>query len=109
MLNPKSISHRNLLYIYQLIQIISQNIHQQRHHQINVPAIPQVNISNLEMSVSNIAKAVNANGNEITNAIVKSSKQFLTVVFTEIVTKFFTSIRSLPLSLGFSLLTESIV
>ncbi len=79
------------------------------HHQTNVPATPQVNISNLEMSVSNIAKAVNANGNKITNIIVKSSKQFLTVVFTDIVTKFFTSIRSLPLSSGFKFLTESIV
>ena len=84
-----------------LIQIISQKIHQQRYHQINVTAGPQINISNLEMPVSKVAKAVNAKGNKITNTIVKSSKQFLTVVFTGIVTKFFTSIRSLPLLLGF--------
>ena len=79
-----------------LIQTISQKANQQRHHHINVPAAPHVTISHVDMSVFNIVKAVTANGNKIANTIVKSSKPFLTVVLTDDVTGYLTSIRPLP-------------
>jgi hypothetical protein len=81
----------------QLIQIINQKASQQRYHQINVPTAPQVNISHIGIFVSNNEKAVTTNGNKIANAIVKSSKPFLTVVLTDTITEFLTSIRPLPL------------
>jgi hypothetical protein len=84
------------LIIISLIQTISQKANQQRHHQINVPAAPHVTISQIDMSVSNIVKAVTANGNTIANTIMKSSKPFLTVVLTDDVTGYLTSIRPLP-------------
>jgi hypothetical protein len=79
-----------------LIQTISQKANQQRHHQINVPAAPHVTISQIDMSVFSIVKAVTANGNTIANTIMKSSKPFLTVVLTDDVTGYLTSIRPLP-------------
>jgi hypothetical protein len=82
-----------------LIQTISQKANQQRHHHINVPAAPHVIISHVDISVFNFVKAVTANGNKITNTIVKSSKPFLIVVLTDAV-GYLTSIRPLPLSLG---------
>jgi hypothetical protein len=82
-----------------LIQTISQKANQQRHHHINVPAAPHVIISHVDISVFNFVKAVTANGNKITNTIVKSSKPFLIVVLTDAV-GYLTSIRTLPLSLG---------
>jgi hypothetical protein len=82
-----------------LIQTISQKANQQRHHHINVPVAPHVIISHVDISVFNFVKAVTANGNKITNTIVKSSKPFLTVVLTDAV-GYLNSIRSLPLSLG---------
>ena len=80
---------------------MNQKANQQRHHQINVPATPQATIPHVDMAVFSAAKAVTANGNKIANAIVKSSKPFLTVVLTDAVTRCFTSIRSLPLSLDY--------
>jgi hypothetical protein len=64
-----------------------------------VPTTPQVNISHIDNFVSIVAKAVTANGNNIANAMVKSSKPVLTVVLTDTVTGFLTSIRPLPLLL----------
>jgi len=81
----------HFMYI-RLIQTISQKANQQRYHQINVPINPHVAISHFEISVSNVVKAITANGNRIANTMVKSSKPFLTTVLTDAVTGYLTSI-----------------
>lgn len=83
-----------------LIQTISQKANQQRYHHINVPMNPHVIISHLDISVSNVVKAITANGKMIANTIVISSTPFLTAVLTDAATGYFTSILPLPLSSG---------
>lgn len=75
-----------------LIQTISQKANQQRYHHVNVPIIPHVAISHLDISVSNVAKAITANGKIIANTMVMSSIPFLTAVLTDVATGYFTSI-----------------
>ena len=75
-----------------LIQTISQKANQQRYHHVNVPINPHVTISHFDISVSNVVKAITANGNMIANTMVMSSKPFLTVVLTDAATGYLTSI-----------------
>ena len=92
-------NYKKFLHIYTAHSTTSQKANQQRHHHINVPTNPHGTISHVGKSVFNVAKIVTANGNTIANAIVKSSKLFLTVVLTDAVTGYLTSIRPLQLSL----------
>lgn len=75
-----------------LIQTISQKANQQRYHHINVPMNPHVTISHLDISVSNVVKAITANGKMIANTMIISSMPFLTAVLTDAATGYFTSI-----------------
>jgi hypothetical protein len=90
-----------------LIQTINQKANQQRYHQINVPNAPHIIIFHIEKSLFDNAKAVAANGRTIANAIVKSSKQFLIFIITDVATGYLTSIISLPQLLGLTLFQQT--